>query len=140
MRRPRFPAAFNGIPGARLIAGAIAVNVQLVSRRISQAYAVVVFLFGLLLILLAGLLFRAVHVGQDIATVLFPPGLAFVALSSFIWREKAWANFTAFLLSLLYVVLVLDFSLPDPHSGWLLVIPGLFGAFSVLGTSHKPRF
>jgi hypothetical protein len=114
------------------------VNIQLVSRRISQAYAVVVFLFGLLLILLAGLLFRVVHVGPDIATVLFPPGLVFVALSPFIWREKAWANFTAFLLSLLYALLALNS--PDPHSGWLLVIPGLFGTFSVLATSHKPRF
>ena len=98
-------------------------NAQLVGRRISQVYAVAVLLLGLLLISLAGLLFRAVHVGHEIATVTLPPGLVLVALSPFIWRGMTWANFAAFALSLLYVLIALNFSLQDPQSGWFLVIP-----------------
>ena len=106
-------------------------NAQLVGRRISQAYAVAVLLLGLLLISLAGLLFQAVHVGHEIATVTLPPGLVLVALSPFIWRGMTWANFAAFALSLLYVLIALNFSLQDPQSGWFLVIPALFGTLSV---------
>src|SRR5262245_22622585 len=105
-------------------------NAQLVGRLISQGYAVVVFLLGLVLILLAGLLFRAVHVGPDIATATLPPGLVFVALGFFIWRGMVWANVAAFALSLLYVLLALNFSLQDPLSGWFLLIPTLLGTLS----------
>ena len=106
-------------------------NAQLVRRRISQTYAVVVLLLGLLLISLGGLLFGAVHVGHEIATVTLPPGLVLVALSPFIWRGMTWANFAAFALSLLYVLIALNFSLQDPQSGWFFVIPALFGTLSV---------
>jgi hypothetical protein len=106
-------------------------DARLIGRRISQTYAIVVLLLGLLLLLVAGLLFRAVHVGGEIATVTLPPGLVFVALSPFIWRGMAWANFAAFALSVLYVLLALNFSLQDPQFGWFLIIPALFGTFSV---------
>ncbi len=105
-------------------------NAQLVGRQISQAYAIVVLLLGLVLILLAGLLFRAVHVGHEIATITLPPGVVFVALSLFIWRGVIWADFAAFALALLYVLFALNFSLQDPQSGWFLVIPALLGALS----------
>jgi hypothetical protein len=94
----------------------------------AKVYAVLVLLCGLAFLVLAFILSGAMHVSES-APYFFFPGLVFVVLGVFIWREAAWAMILTAVSALGLILFILH---DDPSILIFLAAPAVFGILTAV--------
>jgi hypothetical protein len=94
----------------------------------ARVYAAVMSLCGFALVFLGWVIAQTHAAGG--APFLFVPGVVFIALSVFVWRESAWSMIVALVISLVLAVMI---GSGDPQHWWVLVpVPVVFAMLTFL--------